>query len=517
MIQEAKLGKVLSGLTGEFQTLAGDPEVFLSRVADLAPELDKERFILRFFLVFGGFEKLTNKAKNEKDYQKNISQICNEINYQFGIDKQDIAGVCIAFAMALGVNLNAKEIYEAVSPRPVIQKGTAPAPAPAPAPAAVQAPASSLQPVAAVPVSYEAEQQYHQGGTGVKCSKGLGAGSFRKAAEDGHIDAAFAYAECCRAGYGVKKDLDEAKKWYTDAAKKGHPGAQLALADLYEDPVRAEPERRVVYAAEKVNLDNPRLADILPTYNHMTYDARAAKHAFVYLLLALHAFLSIFVSSLVYSTPRYDLFPLHEEFRALLTVAAPGKELLTAFWTYVILTCLISFGIVMCCRLEERRARIFRADNTDKAWKLRKFLMILTIVLLFVFSVANPTVINAWRMYGPQFALPVISFFRNLWYNLGMVDGTGSVRNIVPAIAYIPVLLLTCTIIIAMQATTFRRFNQVLHRYWILPVLKKKHRLVRVPVLLALVIFILLGRWIGLEVMLPLCVLLLVIPRKFYF
>ena len=106
MIEEKKLGKVLSSLKSEFQTMTGDPEVFLSRVVDLAPELDKERFILRLFLVFDGYQKL-NKAKSIKDYRKNIIQICGEMNHQFGIDKQDIAGVCIAFVQAAGVNLNA--------------------------------------------------------------------------------------------------------------------------------------------------------------------------------------------------------------------------------------------------------------------------------------------------------------------------------------------------------------------------------------------------------------------------
>ena len=45
-----------------------------------------------------------------------------------------------------------------------------------------------------------------------------------------------------RLGIGVPQDLSAARQWYALAADKGHPSAQLALADMLAESVR-EPRR----------------------------------------------------------------------------------------------------------------------------------------------------------------------------------------------------------------------------------------------------------------------------------
>jgi TPR repeat protein len=56
---------------------------------------------------------------------------------------------------------------------------------------------------------------------------------FRKAAEQGHVDAQSSLALMYSAGLGVPHDVIEAAKWYREAAERGDAEAQAAIPTLY--------------------------------------------------------------------------------------------------------------------------------------------------------------------------------------------------------------------------------------------------------------------------------------------
>ena len=56
---------------------------------------------------------------------------------------------------------------------------------------------------------------------------------YRKAAEQGNVDGQFGLGTSYAGGEGVKKDLIEARKWITLAAKQGHIEAISVMADAY--------------------------------------------------------------------------------------------------------------------------------------------------------------------------------------------------------------------------------------------------------------------------------------------
>jgi len=56
---------------------------------------------------------------------------------------------------------------------------------------------------------------------------------YKKAAEKGHKDALFEYAECYIFGYGVKKDETKAFEYCKKAAELGHKYGQFELASFY--------------------------------------------------------------------------------------------------------------------------------------------------------------------------------------------------------------------------------------------------------------------------------------------
>lgn len=55
---------------------------------------------------------------------------------------------------------------------------------------------------------------------------------YRKAAENGHVEAMYALAEMYEEGRGVEQDIDEAVKWYREASEKGHLTAKTMLERL---------------------------------------------------------------------------------------------------------------------------------------------------------------------------------------------------------------------------------------------------------------------------------------------
>jgi uncharacterized protein len=57
----------------------------------------------------------------------------------------------------------------------------------------------------------------------------------KKAAEKGDVGAQYALAGAYRMGRGVEKSAEQAVYCYKKAAALGHKGAQIQLADSYEE------------------------------------------------------------------------------------------------------------------------------------------------------------------------------------------------------------------------------------------------------------------------------------------
>lgn len=63
---------------------------------------------------------------------------------------------------------------------------------------------------------------------------------YKKAAEQGDIEAQYMLGMCCYDGVGIKKDYVEAVKWYRIAAERGHVDAQYNLATCYHKGIGAQ-------------------------------------------------------------------------------------------------------------------------------------------------------------------------------------------------------------------------------------------------------------------------------------
>lgn len=62
----------------------------------------------------------------------------------------------------------------------------------------------------------------------------------RRSAEAGYDEAQFALAQMYEEGIGVKADIVNAIKWYTEASNNGHLSSQFTLASLYEEGLKVE-------------------------------------------------------------------------------------------------------------------------------------------------------------------------------------------------------------------------------------------------------------------------------------
>jgi TPR repeat protein len=69
-------------------------------------------------------------------------------------------------------------------------------------------------------------------GQGVVRDDAEGVKWYRKAAEQGCVQAQINLADCYRAGNGVTKSIPEAVKWYRKAASRGSDEAKSKLAEL---------------------------------------------------------------------------------------------------------------------------------------------------------------------------------------------------------------------------------------------------------------------------------------------
>ena len=85
----------------------------------------------------------------------------------------------------------------------------------------------------------DAEEQYCMGLELYGKDDAQAARWFRKAAEQGHVDAQYMLGDCYCYGKGVPLDEDEAEKWFRKAAEQGHTLAQDMLKPVNEDEVTA--------------------------------------------------------------------------------------------------------------------------------------------------------------------------------------------------------------------------------------------------------------------------------------
>ncbi|MBQ7593503.1 MAG: sel1 repeat family protein, partial [Synergistaceae bacterium] len=83
---------------------------------------------------------------------------------------------------------------------------------------------------------------------------------YRRAAENGHVEAMYALAEMYEEGRGVERDIDEAVKWYREASERGHLTAKTMLDKInnFSETVilEKEPETDTVEDDEDENAEN---------------------------------------------------------------------------------------------------------------------------------------------------------------------------------------------------------------------------------------------------------------------
>ena len=92
----------------------------------------------------------------------------------------------------------------------------------------------------------------------IKHDNSIAAKWYRKAAEQGNVDAQFQLGVCYANGSGVEKDMNEAAKWYREAAEQGNPLAQNSLADCYRKGAGVEMniEESVKWYLQSAKQDN---------------------------------------------------------------------------------------------------------------------------------------------------------------------------------------------------------------------------------------------------------------------
>jgi TPR repeat protein len=79
-------------------------------------------------------------------------------------------------------------------------------------------------------------------GLGVKKDSGQAVSWYRKAAEQGNVDAQLKLASTYYGGDGVKRDYAEAFSWLGKAAEQGNADAQFLLGSMYYEGDGMEPD-----------------------------------------------------------------------------------------------------------------------------------------------------------------------------------------------------------------------------------------------------------------------------------
>ena len=87
------------------------------------------------------------------------------------------------------------------------------------------------------PEKYKLAQAYETGSDDMRKDPEEAAKWYRMAAELGHAEAQCRLAQALETGTGIKRDTTEAAEWYRKAADQGHAGAQYRLGAAYENGV----------------------------------------------------------------------------------------------------------------------------------------------------------------------------------------------------------------------------------------------------------------------------------------
>ena len=73
---------------------------------------------------------------------------------------------------------------------------------------------------------------FYRFGTGIAKDEQKAFELYKKAAEQGHVDACYKLAVCYEVGIGTVKDKMKAAEWYNKAAEKGDKRAKVILKEL---------------------------------------------------------------------------------------------------------------------------------------------------------------------------------------------------------------------------------------------------------------------------------------------
>lgn len=232
-----------------------DETKLVAYFADLAPQLSKQRRILRYFAECGGPKKLVAVMDaSERDQIICIKQIVKEMKDEMFIEETASQMICDAFLFAISGH-RVMEVAVSAHPKsnaPIARKTAVQSPAPEELFRQAEVYYHGTPTVAQ---DYPRAFQYYlqaanKGHAMAQCQLGLmyreGQGIPKDENQAFHwfMKAAAARQNCPRGkfyvgrcyhyGHGVRKNLKEAVSWYTVGAKEGDAYAQLNLGVCYE-------------------------------------------------------------------------------------------------------------------------------------------------------------------------------------------------------------------------------------------------------------------------------------------
>ncbi|MBQ8160164.1 MAG: sel1 repeat family protein [Clostridia bacterium] len=502
-------------LKSDFPLMASEPEAFVGRLADVAPEYDKERFLFRMFLASDGPEKLKTGSE---DLQSSILRLCMELQQQLGLDREDMAGVCLAYLHGIGKPVSRESVYRTLkkengrtNEQPIDQMD----------PSTLEV---YKQQILTDKVKDGEEEKEHEKelehayGRGMTCLRlqrpKQGFSYFQQAAKGGHLEAQFALGECYRAGWGTPKDPKQAESWYGKAAARGHVGAGIALVDLQDKKRPVDRETREKFCAwDKNAIHIKELNSILPRFNHLTYDAQHLRGAVFYLLLMLHGLIELtFISEMHGVPPIERLFLMNtSSYEQLTSLSAVNEFLGFTFYAAV-----VALGIFFCLRLPKEERDVFRAISSPALLLCDRICKVLAVIVLVLFSLFNPGTCNWWKtVFEVNRFGSVFYYIADVYKKIGLIDSSGVPYNIYCTLLHIPILFVLGTGVLAMQVSQMRIFDRILKRYWLFPTIRKKHS-ARLILFTAALVYGYMAYAVGGLIPLALTILLLILPRHWY-
>lgn len=210
-----------------------------SLFADLAPQLKREKVMLRYFVECNGNDVFLNAIHEDQgEARVKIKTVMEQMENDLLVSHDAVQQVCKAFWHVLGGKTH--DYFQSVNPQAESQAAAQPSPKPVPqvSPFPIQDDRLLRLIDKKIKPTEEERRQLSSRGKELLRSHGpvdTAVKMISYAAQYGDHQACILLGDCYEQGLGVKKDINTAEAYYRRAAVSGNCEAQYKLGVLYRN------------------------------------------------------------------------------------------------------------------------------------------------------------------------------------------------------------------------------------------------------------------------------------------